>query len=100
MCGFPVVPVETEGFPGLFTGSETGFGRFLRGRRIGRSGPRIRRLGEGRCRRGRRRRWGEQFLFPFSLTPSTDQSVRLDDRRQEQVYQEEVRVGLEVSEAA
>src|SRR5213594_3605445 len=98
MYGFPVVPVETGGLPGLFTSSETGFGRFLRGRRIGRSGSRIRRLGDGWCRGGGRRRSGEQLFFPLSLTPSTDQSVCLDDRRQQQRDYEEVRVGLEVAE--
>src|SRR5207247_4524348 len=93
MYGFPVVPVETGGLPGLFTGSETVFGRVLRGRRIGRSGSRIRRLGEGWCRGGGRRRSGEQLFFPLSLTPSTDQCVFLDDRRQEQRDWVQVRVG-------
>src|SRR5436305_14856102 len=100
MYGFPVVPVETGGLPGLFTGSETGFGSFLRGRRIGRSGSRIRRRGKGWCRGGGRRRSGEQLFFPLSLTPSTAQSVCLDDRLQEQRDEEEVRVGLVVAEGA
>src|SRR5207247_11077060 len=94
MYGFPVVPVETGGLPGLFTGSETGFGRYLRGRRMGGSGSRIRRLGEGWCRgRGRRPSGGQVFL-PLVLAPSTDQSGWVDGRRPQQAADEEVRVGV------
>src|SRR5207247_9121219 len=98
MYGFPVVPVETGGLPGLFTGSETGFGRFLRGRRIGGSGSRIRRLGEGWCRGRGRRRSGEKLFFPLYLTPTTDKSVCLDDGRQQERDREEERAGLEGAE--